>query len=558
MLSKASFIKFVTKIWGNQTFLILLIINILSNLIAVVEYNDAWSVVLILCISALSATIESCFCHLFRNTKVRNTLMWILVAFHVAFAIVDAFLAVNFRQIFTIDSVGIIAETTPEEINSFFSSYLSAWNVLLIIVGTVFIIWSVIKLSRKLIGNKVIALTAMLLSLMGVFLYGQMFYNHATKGEGGASLSQLHSFTRVGYSLMGFRSSIEYIKSMRAVNSRVTATLRQDSVPSVIVIIGESFTLYHSSLYGYSKQTNPLLSQRVNEGSMIVYDDVVSPSDRTGVVLTSVFTVSGSDEPMSNEVFFPTFFRKAGYKTVFVSNQYFAGQGVTWITDPKLSRIMYDYRNARNVGMDENLLNEIPDYSDPQLILIHLFGQHFTYSKRYPPGFKHFAESDYSDNLSQDEREVAAHYDNATLYNDYVVDKVIRKYENKNCIVVYFSDHGEEIYEVDDFMGHGNANTRPTIKYQIRVPLMIWTSNEFQKRYPDIVTKLKEAKHTPITTEYMSHFLLDLAGVETKYCCPDRSFINDQYQEPKSRYVLGGTVDYDTIKEDTAFKPRYR
>ena len=97
-------------------------------------------------------------------------------------------------------------------------------------------------------------------------------------------------------------------------------------------------------------------------------------------------------------------------------------------------------------------------------------GQHYTYEIRYPSEFKRFSASNYSGDLTDAEREIVAHYDNATLYNDYVVDNVIKQFEDKNCILVYFSDHGEEIYEIDDFMGHGNAAQRPTLKYQMRVP----------------------------------------------------------------------------------------
>ena len=557
MLSKASFYNFVTKVWGNRTFLILLLFNVLTNAVAVTVYSDVWSVLTIICISVFFATIESCFCRLFRSAKVRNILMWILVAFHMLFAIVDVFLAVNFRQIFTIDSIGIIAETTPKEIDSFFTTYLSVENLILFIVGAISIIWFVVRLARKLIGNRVIALASMVLSLIGLLLYGQMACNHVIKGEGGMSLSQLHSFTRMGYSLVGFKNSIKIIEHFRLINQGVTASKKQDCVPVVVVIIGESFSRYHSSLYGYSKKTNPLLAEWEKEGSLIVYDDVVSPHDHTGIVMSIVFKVEGSNEANSDAVFFPTLFRKAGYKTVLVDNQYFAGKGVSWITDERLSRIMFDYRNSDDMGYDENLITEIPNLVDPQLILIHFFGQHYIYANRYPSKFKRFTEADYSENLSKSEREEIAHYDNATLYNDYVVDKIIRKYQDKNCIIVYFSDHGEELFEIDDFMGHGNAISRPTLKYQIRVPLMIWTSKDFQSQYPDIVRKLNEAKHEPITTEFMSHFLLDVAGIETKYYCPERSFVNDDYEIPKSRYILNGAFDFDTIKENVTFKPRY-
>ena len=60
MSSKTSGLKNITKIWANQDFLMLLIFNLLSNATAVVTFEDVGSILMILCISALSATIESC------------------------------------------------------------------------------------------------------------------------------------------------------------------------------------------------------------------------------------------------------------------------------------------------------------------------------------------------------------------------------------------------------------------------------------------------------------------------------------------------------------------
>lgn len=556
MISKADFKQFVSRVWGNKIFLILLLFNLLSNGVAVVPYPDALSVFMIICISALSATIESCICRLFRSGKAQNCALGFFVALHLIAAIVDFFLIYNFRMIFTMDVIGILAETTPIEIRSFFSTYLNIPSLLAIILLVFLIIWAIVKLAKKMVGNKPIAFTAMALSLIGALIYAHTAFMHATTGEGGRSVSQLHSFTRLGSALAWFKGTYANILEMRDVNRGVEASLRQDDVPSLIIVIGESFSVYHSSLYGYSKPTNPLLSTRMEDGSLIVFDNVVSASDHTGNVLQTVFRITGSSEPNSNNVLFPTCFRKAGYKTALVDNQYFVRQGLSWLTDKDISEIMFDFRNQEDVHYDLDLFPMIPDYPEPELILIHLFGQHFTYADRYTPQFKRFTEADYSSNLSQSEREIVAHYDNSTLYNDFAVDSIIKLYENKNCMIVYFSDHGEEIYEIDDFMGHGNAKQRPTLDYQLRVPFMIWTSSKFQERYPDVVSRIKASIHKPMITRDLPHFLFDVGGVDTKYFCPELSFISEDYDESKPRIVLD-TIDYDKARNKLPFKSRY-
>ena len=555
MLSKERIVKLVKNVWGNRVFLILLIFNIFSNGVAVVSYPDALSILYILGISALSATIESIICHLFRNMTLRKCVLCLFLTIHMFLAIVDIFMAANFGMLFTGDSIGILAETTPDESQAFLSTYLNVWSILFIVAATCAFIWLAVWLSRKMERKLPVAVASLILSLVGVFVYGQMGYNHVFEGEGGNSVSQLHSITRLGFSVISFRSTYANIKVMRAANDDVTATLRQDDAPSVIVVIGESFSVYHTPLYGYPKQTTPRLSARVNDGSMVLFDDVVSAVDHTGSVLSTVFKLDGANEPGGQNVLFPTCFHKAGYKTALVDNQYFVRDGFSWLTDRTLSEQMYDYRNPEKVGHDINLLSLIPDFDDPQLIIVHLFGQHFTFSDRYPAEFGHFTAADYSSNLTEEEREIVAHYDNATLYNDFVVDSIIRKYEDRNCIVVYFSDHGEEIYEIDDFMGHGNAAKRPTIRYQIRVPFMIWTSDKFSAQYPDVVKRIEESKHTPLITSCLPHFLFEVAGIDTKYFNPELSFINDKFQS-KARIVLG-SIDYDKYKEAVPVTPRY-
>lgn len=550
--------QFISRLWGNRVFLILLILNIVSNVAAaaVEPYDNVLTVCYILGISALSATVESIIVRLFRGTVLRRCVLSLLAALHVFMAIVDYFLIANFRMIFTADSIGILAETTPEESQAFLGTYLNIGSVLLIIVAVVAVVGGAMWLARRLARWLPIAVASLLLSLFGLFIYGQMIYNHMHEGEGGNSVSQLHAFTRLGYSVISFKGAYENIKVMRNVNRDVTASLRRDDAPSIILVIGESFSLYHSSLYGYSKPTNPRLSARVGDGSMVVFDDVVSPADHTGTVLRSLFMLAPDGQSSVENVLFPVCFRRAGYKTVLVDNQYFVRDGFSWLTDRPLSELMFDYRNPDRVGHDINLLGEIPDLADPQLIIVHLFGQHFTYSGRYPAQFAHFKAADYPATLTPEEREVIAHYDNATRYNDYVVDSIISKYQDKNCIVVYFSDHGEEIYEIDDFMGHGNAPKRPAIDYQIRVPLMVWTSPSFRDKYPGVAQRIADARHTPVITDDLPHFLFDVAGVSTGSYRPDRSFINDRYDVSKPRIVLGNT-DYDKYKPDASFKPRY-
>ena len=42
-----------------------------------------------------------------------------------------------------------------------------------------------------------------------------------------------------------------------------------------------------------------------------------------------------------------------------------------------------------------------------------------------------------------------ADYDNATLYNDIVLSKIVDLFRQQEAIVIYLSDHGEDCYGKD-------------------------------------------------------------------------------------------------------------
>lgn len=262
----------------------------------------------------------------------------------------------------------------------------------------------------------------------------------------------------------------------------VVATKSSNNDPAIIVILGESYSYFHSSLYDYEKATNPLLQNELLQGDLTIFDNVIAPSDHTSAVMKSIFSVG---DGISNTPLFPACFKNAGYRTIMYNNQYFIGEGERFfLSDLDISSAMFSARNANGYAFDGNLVAAMNPVDSNSLCIIHLMGQHYGYEDRYPKEFKHFTADDYDKSKYTDrQREFIAHYDNATLYNDYVIDQIIRKHEDKNCILIYFSDHGEEVFECRDYMGHGNAAHSPNIDLQIKVPFMIWASDKYQQNY---------------------------------------------------------------------------
>lgn len=316
-----------------------------------------------------------------------------------------------------------------------------------------------------------------------------------------------------------------------------------------IILIGESFSLYHSSLYDYAKPTNPLLAKRKEEGNLFVFDNVVTLDDHTHGVMRSVYSLSPKSNGFDNYPLFPACFRAAGYYTCLYDNQYFVGQGITFLTDKNLSATLFNVRNDKGYQFDGDMIRDICKSRRPSLYIVHLQGQHYTYASRYPIAFNRFKADEYDlQRYSSTQRNILAHYDNATYYNDYVVNELMNKFEKDSVCLIYFSDHGEEIYDCRDYMGHGNAAYSPNLNYQMHIPFMIWFSPSAKSAFPHLVEQVKNAQHSRISTDDISHVLLDMAGIKTEFFDKTRSFINKDYAIERHRIILN-SIDYDAASE---------
>ena len=135
-------------------------------------------------------------------------------------------------------------------------------------------------------------------------------------------------------------------------------------------------------------------------------------------------------------------------------------------------------------------------------------------------------------------------YDNTILYNDYVLNEIFKRFSGSYSIVIYLSDHGEEIYERGEFAGHIDTLAN---RFMVEIPMLIYVSDIFIQKHPKIYEKLKASVHRPYMSDDLIHTVLDIAGIQTPDFDPTRSIINDQFNE-KRRRIVGGSngKDYDT------------
>lgn len=523
----------------SNIFLYLFLLNTVSNLAYAIYGNGSIVILSMLALGSLSAYVETFVYMLIPWQKIKIIWLTFVVVIHNILLIIDYFLIYNFHMVIGQDVVDILAETNTDETVNFANTYLG-WTTILVWLAFLLLANILILAISRLLGRIQHIWAYALLCIAGVAIMAFCIYNFILY-RNGMTIPQYQTSTRLGYSIYIMHQRMQTTVELRDICQKVEAVAEIEEKPTIVVVIGESASVYHSQLYGYDKSTNPLLQKRVADSTLYVYDDVVSTSCLTHNAMKSVFSLDSLG--CGSKTLFPACFKVAGYHTELHDNQYFVGSGVNFLADKELSNILFDTRNTQRYRYDIEMVNSINLHNEPALYIIHLLGQHYTYSQRYPDGFNYYRASDYDTiRWKEKQRERIACYDNATRYNDFVINQIIDKFEKNNSCVVYFSDHGEELYEQGNYAGHGNAEHSADISYQIRVPLIVWLSPSFSRS--EIRERLKVAEHLPITTDDMGHFLLDIAGIKTHDFSPYRSFINKHYKADKPRMVLN-SIDYN-------------
>ena len=213
---------------------------------------------------------------------------------------------------------------------------------------------------------------------------------------------------------------------------------------------------------------------------------------------------------------------------------------------------MFDYRNTNIHEYDEELLNDYKNIGikeKSQLIIFHLLGQHFQYSLRCKSNMKRFGTNDYPrTDLTKEEKQTIADYDNATLYNDYVLSKIIEQFKDKEAIVIYLSDHGEDCYGKDVQMA-GRLTEAEQIdikKYheEFEIPFWIWCSTTYRRKHHKIFIETLQARNNKFMTDDLPHLLFYLAGIKIKDYKAERNLISPYFNNARHRLVLRN-IDYD-------------
>lgn len=307
-----------------------------------------------------------------------------------------------------------------------------------------------------------------------------------------------------------------------------------------ILIIGESTTRRHMSLYDYARDTTPRLRKLASE--LEVATDACSSRGATVPALQEMLTFATRENPapLFEKPSLLQIIKAAGFRSWWLSNHAFYGDFDNWsmvLSRPADTRHFVN-RVGEGTSFDEQLLPYLKDaLSDPsprKFIVLHLLGAHSDYTLRYPAGFDKFSGAPLPPTpraLTSRDAQLFNAYDNAVLYNDHIVGEIIAAAHaaDKHATVTFLSDHGEALGEISDFFTHIDGRA-PRQVYEI--PLTFWMSQAFRASATPRIDRLRGNLGKPFQTDAMIHTLLDLYDIRHDAHAPHRSLFAADYSVP--------------------------
>jgi len=537
----------------------------------------------------------------------RKVRFWVRIPLYLILygtAIVDIYCYVRFESTLTPTMLMLVNETTPQEAGEFLSGYLS-WDIFLSPVGYILLIllahilWTILSSVFRRMRKRMILptlnprLTDVLVTavrcVLGIAIVWLMINAWLDCQPNKESIHKLmtkktigeveHQLTqkprpelylpiyRLVFSLYANSLASDQLETLVTVKNEVQVDSCTFRVPNIVLIIGESYNKHHSQLYGYNMPTTPRQLALAEEGSLVPFTDVVAPWNLTSYVFKNVLSLHTVGDPgeWSDSPLFPEVFRKAGYHVTFITNQFLpeAGEAVYdfsggfFLNNPELSKAQFDTRNARLHQFDEGVLEEYDSLKredKANLVILHLLGQHVMYKERYPQKTrKHLLAPMYDrPDLTHKQKLIVADYDNSVLYNDSIVVAVTQKFADKDAVVIYMPDHGEEIFNGRPYM-YGRMHSA-NIDYRLareefEIPFWIWGSPVYRENHPYGWKAIQAAKDRPMMTDCLAHLLLYLGGIYTKDYREAYNVISPNYNSERPR-ILKGTTDYNTLKRN--------
>lgn len=414
-----------------------------------------------------------------------------------------------------------------EEVSNIYKNFLYIAPMVIIPFLIMFYISYTAKCKKSILGSVIIITT---LASVGIRLYRSPTPRFTPNEIRFTIDNSIKAF--FGYWIISFKNY--GIKEYKPYNI-VEKSIPQAPI-NIVYIIGESVNYRHMSLFGYKRETTPLLSKLSKEPNFY-YTQAISGSISTFSSVKFLTNAIGeADNVMQTALDTSNLFKlakKHGFKTFYISTQ----------TEHLLSSIggiqYIDVISTKdtntlkvNALMDEYLFETLDSQklTNKNFIVLHQRCIHTPYAKTFSKNYPRKKEI-----FSGSTNQVIDDYDNAMVYNDYLISQLFNRFnkqKNGKFYIIWTSDHNELMGEGGLF-GHGHGYLFPQTAH---VPLLLQT-NDY--KFLDDIKQIFSPTHYEIVKR-----LSKLLGFEIK----------NPNEKPNTFFISGidynGKCGYIRLKKD--------
>lgn len=486
----------------------------------------------------------------FLKTKYIHKILVFILGIILILNSIDLFLYLNFSSQLTPELINIFFETNKNEATEFIFTFVNSKAIIILY----YIILSVCSLKFfKNLGF----IKLFLASILSVFLI-----INVVDIPGNLTLRKKHVIKNIHHSFSRYfkeaKDLKEFLNNFEKYTAHITATNNEEKA-TYILIIGESFTKYHSSLYGYPRNTNPYMKNLQDHGELFTFNDIVSPHHFTRDTLKKLVSTYSheSKKGFEGSMNIIDIMKKAGFKTYWISNQEdFAFRGASLSAVIHRADVVNFTQELYLVDKEEKIHDEkiLPFFKNAiedksakkKFIVVHLFGSHPTYKMRYPNKFNTFpldSTEKFFSKYQNLHKEDVNHYDNSLVYNDSVIIKSIiedNDLKNKNSFILYLSDHGQDVH--DDMDTTSSPPPIHTLR-GVEIPMIFWSSYIYNEAHKENIKNVKLSLDKSYSSEDIIYTLIDLANVNYSEQEPTKSIINKNFIE-KDRVISSDGIIY--------------
>ncbi|WP_272693595.1 phosphoethanolamine transferase CptA [Providencia sp. PROV039] len=469
----------------------------------------------------------------------------------------------------------VMFETNTNEAGEFLKQYFSFKVVGVILAYTVVAIflWTRLKpVTLPKSGRIGISL------LILIILFGIPYYNKGIKQDRPIANVASYVNSKLAYAApwqfvsgyLLYKNQLANMEELIRDNSKIPplenfVDANGNTPRTFVLVIGESTSRDRMSLYGYTRPTTPELDELARDypTNLSVFNDVVTSRPYTIEALQQILTFATQTEPelFNSRPSIMNMMKQAGFKTFWITNQQTMTERNTLLTAFSRQTDKQYYLN-NDMAQSSRIYDDVvfapfkealADPAEKKFIVVHLLGTHMRYEFRYPEEKAIFKGKDdvVPKNLNEDEVNDYNAYDNAQYYNDYVVSTLIKDFDSskENGFLVFFSDHGEDVYDTPPHKMLGRSEGKPS-KVIYNVPFLVWQSPEWLNTHQ---FDLNDKTTRPFSTMDFIYAWSDLAGLNYTGFESQKSLFNNEFK-PQPRYIgdpenKSSLMLYDDLKK---------